>query len=378
MIPLEYKKNIQLLVDGKLAFEKIVERIQRAKRSIHITSFIWRDDSVGNLIGAELLKAADRGVKVDIIKDKFGAIYEKAEENKQSLFHKHNNFGFWVQQKCIDRFYYAPQKPKSAKQKHSELARALRQHRNITLQDQKVRKDHTKYFIFDDRYVITGGMNIEDKAVYQDVRGRLWNDYMVHLEGEPFVRKLRSRLQGAARETDAWFGFVLNTKDKVRAFEMKSVILDLLGSAQKSIFIQMAYCGDKDITARLIENANNGTEVTIILPKSSNLQNDYNFKVMREIWIKTGNKANIYLCKNMMHAKVLEIDRQRVLLGSANLNRLSMDRLSELNVLVQEHRALIDRLKKSAGDHIKNSKKVEGLDQLRYNRLRAFIESWLC
>jgi phosphatidylserine/phosphatidylglycerophosphate/cardiolipin synthase-like enzyme len=80
----------------------------------------------------------------------------------------------------------------------------------------------------------------------------------------------------------------------------------------------------------------------------------------------------------MLHAKALEIDGQKMLLGSANLNRPSMGQLSELDVLVQGHRALIDRLNKSAEDHIKNSEKVHSLDQLRYNRLRAFIESRLC
>lgn len=143
MIPAEYKKGVQLLVDGKQAFEKIVERIETARRSIRITSFIWRDDSVGNLVGRRLLEAADRGVKVQITKDRLGAVYEKAEENKQSLLHKTSSPGLWLKQMAADRFYDAPQKPKSARQRPSGLAEAMRRHANITIGRHAVRADHS-------------------------------------------------------------------------------------------------------------------------------------------------------------------------------------------------------------------------------------------
>ena len=85
-------KNIRLQVDGEQSFRKIISRIRAAKKSIYINIFIWRDDKIGNIIANELLDAANRGVKIEISKDRLGSVFEKAEENGQSFFNK--SFGF--------------------------------------------------------------------------------------------------------------------------------------------------------------------------------------------------------------------------------------------------------------------------------------------
>ena len=116
-------------------------------------------------------------------------------------------------------------------------------------------------------------MNIETKAVHHDVSGTKWNDYMVEITGERFVNRLKQELSGVKQhDTDSWFEFVFNTKDKIRQFEIKPKVLELLSSAKKTVHIQMAYFGDLDVTNRIVEIANAGIKVTILLPKRANLQ----------------------------------------------------------------------------------------------------------
>ena len=76
-------RDLTLLVDGREAFPEILRCISAAERSIRINMFIWRDDEIGNAIAAELLSAAERGVRVDITVDRYGVVLEKAEEAKE-------------------------------------------------------------------------------------------------------------------------------------------------------------------------------------------------------------------------------------------------------------------------------------------------------
>ncbi len=378
MIPKNHQKNIKLLIDGEQSFKKIISRIKEARKSIYINIFIWRDDKIGNIIGNELLKAANRGVKVEISKDKLGSVFEKAEENKQSFLHKSFNFGLWLRQKLVDSFYYTQGEANSSKQKDNELVNLLMNHKNIKIYNQKVKGDHSKYYIFDNKYLITGGMNIEDRTVYSDVSGQKWNDYMVDIEGELLIGKLKNRLRGVGRENNSWFEFVLNSKNNIRNFEIKSTMLNLLSSAKKKVHIQMAYFGDKDITKKIIEIVNNGIDLTIILPKTPNLRKDYNYKIMKQIIKKTNNKAKIYLCKNMLHAKMMDIDEEKILLGSANMNKLTMEQLSELDMLIVGDIPFTNKIRNSISNHIKNSQKIETLEQLRFNQVKAFMEGLFC
>jgi len=375
MISQKHHKNLRLLIDGQNSFKQIIKRIREAKKTIHINIFIWRDDKIGNIIGEELLKAANRGVKIHISKDKLGAICEKAEENKQSFFHKSFNLRFWFKQKFTDFFNYTPGEAKDCRQHDNELVDSLVDHKNVNIDKSIVKWDHSKFYIFDNRYIIMGGMNIEDRAIYHDVTGQKWNDYMIEMEGTAFVKRLKERLNGKKRNKDALFDFVLNLKGKIENFEIKSTVLSLLSLAKKKVNIQMAYFGDKDVTNKLIEIANKGIDVTILLPKRPNLQKDLNYKVMMQIILKTKNRVRVYLCRNMLHAKMIAIDEEIILLGSANLNKLAINQFSELDILIADDLPFTNLVRASIRSHIKNSELVQNLDQIKYNRLRAFLES---
>ena len=84
----ELYDDFTLLVDGKGAFPEILRCIARAKKSIFINMFIWRDDVIGNTVAQAVLDAAQRGVQVELSVDRYGVVLEKSEECKKSFFHK--------------------------------------------------------------------------------------------------------------------------------------------------------------------------------------------------------------------------------------------------------------------------------------------------
>ncbi|NLB32366.1 MAG: phosphatidylserine/phosphatidylglycerophosphate/cardiolipin synthase family protein, partial [Tissierellia bacterium] len=171
--------EITLYNGGKEAFPRIIERIEKADKSIVLAMFVWRDDKIGNQIAEKLLEASKRGVTIHIIKDKLGMVFELAEERKKSLFHKEFDLKLMIKAMFMDMFYPMEGKGKFHKQTKSPIYNQLTNSHNITVDKDNVRSDHSKYYIFDDSTLIMGGMNIEDKSIYTDVEGKEYIDFMI-------------------------------------------------------------------------------------------------------------------------------------------------------------------------------------------------------
>ncbi len=371
MVPKKLQENIDLLVDGRDAFSRILERIQNARKAIHINMFIWRDDRTGNVIAKELLEAADRGVKITISKDSVGSVLEKSEENKQSFLHKGIAFRFYLQQKLVDMAYYNSGEPFLAVQKKNLLAAQLLAHKNITIRSTP-KSDHSKFYIFDGKILITGGMNIADRYRTRDITGRPWHDYMVELNGEEFVKRLIDRKKGSKKLDNSWFDFIINSREN-GIYECKDAICKEIGQAEKNILVQMCYWGDEDITAAIISAAKKGVDITIIAARKANLQNDLNYRTLRTIMESSGNHVCIYLCRDMIHAKMMLIDKKRLFLGSANFNS-RMCTLSELDIIMDLSPRLQKKLEKSIDSNTKCCRKVDDSGELSYNRIKSFFE----
>ena len=80
--------NPRVFGGGELAFSQILRRVEESESTIEMRAFLWRDDECGNRLGRALLAAAERGVKVHILKDRIAAVYEYCGGKKQSFFHK--------------------------------------------------------------------------------------------------------------------------------------------------------------------------------------------------------------------------------------------------------------------------------------------------
>ena len=370
-------KAIELLVDGEKAFSRIIKRIRNATKSIYISMFIWRDDKIGNSILQELIDAADRGVKICIVKDKLGEVFEKSEENKQSIFHKEFNFGLWFKAVAIDIMYPMRGKPRSRKQSSNPLVQKLLNYCNVDVNNEAILGDHSKYYIFDKDILIMGGMNIEDKTIYTDVEGKKYNDYMVEMVGSVYVEKFTQRLNTGIRFNEkSLVEFIFNARRNGEIiYGAKSRILRILSSAKESIDIIMAYIGDKEITEKIIESANRGVSIKILLPAKSNIQHDLNMKVLKYIMKKTDNKVNVYLSKNMVHAKLIRVDNQVLTFGSTNLNKQAMKRLLELNVFMKNYdQDFSEVLEESIQRNITDATRIRNGSSIKFNPIRAMLE----
>ncbi|MES2981673.1 MAG: phosphatidylserine/phosphatidylglycerophosphate/cardiolipin synthase family protein [Verrucomicrobiota bacterium] len=350
--------------DGaEMTFRRVKEHICAARRSIEIHMFVWRNDVIGQEIGEAVLEAAERGVAVRIIKDVGAFMYERIEMNRKSFFNKPISFkNRWVYRLIRPTF------PDTfCKDDHTdELGWKIIHHPNVSIE--WVNHTHTKYYLFDDEVMLTGSINIEDRH-----RGYL--DYMIRIEGREHIERFRQRqsLQvphDATRRLD----FVLNSlRAGARRFEIKDKFLELMRQAKTSLYIEMAYIGDPEISAGITAAAARGVEVTMLFSREANVGNDINYKSMDELYRNTPMKA--YLADRMIHSKLMMIDDSIVIMGSANFSVFSMQKAEELNVVIQDDTELMGQFRKTIAHRKAAAHEVVSADEFSaYNKPIAYLQ----
>lgn len=366
-------QNVFVLSDGQDALDRLVACVDSSAKSIVVNMFIWRDDPAGNRIGQALLGAADRGVEITITKDKLGAIFELGEENRQSFFHKDYDFTTAVKQRVINAYSSKPDLMSWTIQQPNDLVERLRNHENVKIFDHIVRNDHSKFTIIDGEYLFVGGMNFEERIISRDANGRIWKDYLLECRGKQHVMRLKERLSGGAREISD-LEFVLNDHSGEHRFEIKPCVLNLLNCAKETCRIEMAYFGDADVTAGLIDAAKRGIEVEIVVPAWANIQNERNLKTMYDIYCRTNGRASIYLSPDMLHSKMMDIDGRSILIGSANFNRRALNQFAELNVLISGDSRCARDIRNVYSERRDASKKVTDPEDLNYRKIKEWCE----
>lgn len=124
--------DMKVLNDGTMALYERIRMIREAKTSLELEYFIFSPDKSGRLIVSELVKAAQRGVKVRVMVDKSLAVF------------------------ALDEYYAKILKEKNVELRYYNAASALRV---STVQF----RDHRKLIVRDGVEAITGGRNIADE-----------------------------------------------------------------------------------------------------------------------------------------------------------------------------------------------------------------------
>ncbi|MSR87204.1 phosphatidylserine/phosphatidylglycerophosphate/cardiolipin synthase family protein [Candidatus Peribacteria bacterium] len=283
----------RLWVDQE-AFPRIKKLIRRAKHTVLIQMFIWKDDVLGREMAALLVEVADRGVHVQISKEAVGDLFEL---HRDFLGTKDGGDGMWK------RFWNHP---------------------NIRIL-YETNNDHAKVFIIDERIFLLTGMNIADEYHHD------WHDYMVELRGRHFVEHYLTN--GEFSGADSQTRLVMNSH---HSKEIRPAVMDLLRSAKRSIVVEHCYLSDQAALDLLIRRSHDGISVVLILPTETDFHHYANMQSVSRI-LTEGDRKNlaVFLYPKMMHAKIILVDRERAFVGSANLMTSSLDEMGEVNVLLQ-------------------------------------------
>lgn len=340
----------------------MIEELDKAQKSVEIFMYVWRNDEAGNRVGQAVLGAAERGVKVKIIKDIGAIMCEVIEMNRKPFLVREIPW--------LKRFFYkliAPTFPDTYVKDHytSELGDRIQSHPNVTIE--WINKTHTKYYIFDERLLVTGSINIED-------RHQNYFDYMIALDDPEVVQRMRQRLAGEvaydpARPVD----FICNTHktNGGSVFEIKPEVLRLIGEARTSVYVEVAYLGDPDFRDAIVAASARGVSVTFLFSKEANIGNDVNYWAMHDLYTRA--KMEVYLTETMIHAKLLLIDEEIIVTGSCNMNIFSLQKAAELDLVIRDHPELREPIRSLITMRLAVSQRVESADELsHYNRFLAW------
>lgn len=360
-------ETITLLDGGDVAFDAILDSIDAASERIYIRSFTWRDDPTGNEVGEALLRAAERGVKIHIKKDRVAAAYEYSDGTRGSFFHKHMDPGLRFQAWFLSRIYGAKGRPLL---EPNPVAAAILDHPNIVVEHAKKRFDHSKLFIFDEQRIILGSMGIGDDHRHHNL------EMAVMVDGDGHVNRLRQSLGGEVLfDANRAIDFLVHSRDvhPIRVCPMLLHRLELINSAQESLMILMAYLGDRRYTQALIRAVKRGVDVTLVTAAQANVLGDLGRGTCNRILRATRAPDNLTIIHmpTMVHAKVVVGDHRFVDVGSANFTPLSHGVYDEINMHI-DHSRFARQLEAAIRAHCDSGQEVG--PRVRYRRIHFQVE----
>ncbi len=153
-------------LDGFIARDQL---IARAQASLDLQYFIFRQDKTGMALTEQLIRAADRGVKIRILVDDGSTV--DGDEQLLSLA-AHPN----IQVRAFNPFYFRG---------HNDFMRLLEMKASKYQLDYRM---HNKLFIADDAVALIGGRNIGDEYFQVDHDYQLGDDDVFTVG--PMVKKL--------------------------------------------------------------------------------------------------------------------------------------------------------------------------------------------
>ncbi len=297
------------LYNGEQAYPAMLDAIRNARESVCLSSYIFETNQTGRDFANVLIAAADRKVTVSVLIDALGAFYSFPR-------------AYWLFRKTSVRVAkFLP---------FSISGRGL--YLNM--------RNHRKLLIVDGEIGFTGGMNIGDRHLLEGDGRKHVSDIHFKVEG-PVVGHLHEAFledwgfaTGDPAEPIAHPEPVVSPGAICRGIsagpnedfdKLAWLVVGALNSARHSVRIMTPYfIPDRALLAAINSAALRGVKVTLLLPEKNNLP-----PVAWATWgfLKEFLRYGTHVYEQpppFSHGKLLLVDNQYALVGSANLDQRSL------------------------------------------------------
>ena len=371
-----------IFTEGQKHFASLLVDIEKAKHSIDLETYLFRNDTLGQRVATKLSEAAQRGVKVRIMVDGAGsplwsANFARFLENagaQTKVFHPFP-WQLWDWSRSVVKVPF--------------LLRWIYLILKINF------RNHRKVCIFDKKIAYVGSLNISKHHLSKDEGGDAWRDTSVRLSGIDlselnkafnaawYHRTIKERIREIFHQIRKDPLIRLNYSRHRRRILHKD-LLRKMRNCKRRIWITNAYfVPDNFLLKRLKEAAHVGTDVRILLPRKSDVPiMPWASSTFYYSLLNAGVRIFEYL-PSMLHAKSLIID-DWMLIGSSNLNHRSLvhDLEADLNITSPEGKKALER---QFLEDLKNSREVslDSWQTLRSRRQRLlghfvlYIKYWI-
>jgi len=364
-VPL-YGSRLTPYVDGKTKMDALLEAIAGARHHIHIQYYIFSDDETGRRLRDALTAKAREGVEVRILYDDVGCTGVKKA------------FFEGMRAEGIEAYSFL----------HVKFPRFT----------SKVNyRNHRKIGVIDGRIGFIGGMNVADRYVLGIERGNgkreRWRDTHFRIEGSGVAGLQASFLSDWSATTKqavggpAYFPAPERLTDNVMQIvpsgplgkwrTLLQAVEYVVSRAAQRVWIETPYyLPSETLNAALQEAALAGIDVRLMLPECSDSRvvalasHSYLDDMMQ-----AGVKIAFYT-PGFLHSKLLLIDDDLAVVGSANMDFRSFEHNFEVNAFVYD-RAFNARLAAIYETDLGDCRRVTPGDWFRRPRTRRWAESFM-
>jgi cardiolipin synthase len=308
--------------DNAAVFDAIEDAVRAARHSVHVDVYIWKPGKVGTRLAELVSRRAREGIAVRILVDPMGS-----EGFDAQLCRPLRAAG------CEVRYF-------------RDLKR-----RPFTLTG----RNHRKLVVVDGRVGFTGGFGIAPEWDGDGLSPDGWRDANAEAEG-PVVRQMQTafaahwletggsllpaaELERARRAGDARAAYVTST-DVVGLSHARWVTRIAFTAARRRAWIANAYfVPPPEVLGALLLLPRHGVDVRLLLPGPHQDHPTVTF-LQRRLYPRLGRAGvRVYEYQpSMMHAKTMLVDDRLVVVGSINLDFLSMELLEEGCLVVDDRR----------------------------------------
>ncbi len=316
---------VELLNGGTEAFPRMLAAIAKARRRIHLEVYGFEREGVGAQFLQALSAAAKREVRVRVIVDGWGSM--------------------------LDSSYIA-----AVLRKAGCEVKIYNPLWNLFLG--RVWRNHRKILLVDDALAFVGGINIGNPYASQGERLG-WADLAVEIRGSACQQLVRRVWGGVGRVPIRDVRILLPGLGGGQ--RLRKRYLKAIGRAQAKVSLAHAYfLPDRRLVRSLTAAARRGVRVVLLLAGRSDVPfaRSAAMRLYRK-FLKAGVEIFEW-SESVMHAKALVVDERRLLVGSFNLDPLS---LVNLEVLVDvENPAVSVKAEAWIADHVARSHQIGSED----------------
>ena len=347
--------------DCRAAINSLVADIERATESVHIAFYIWLDDGAGGRVADAVSEAARRGVACRVMVDALGS------------------------RAFIDGPRWKQLAQAGVKQLRTLDDINRLQHMAFSRMDLR---DHRKIVVIDNRIAYCGSQNCADPEFRVKPAFAPWIDLLLRCEG-PLVRQVQSLfLSGWIPESgetalEAYAvqavstplpgggrAMVFETGPVTRHNAMADMFVACIYAARRELVISTPYfVPDESILRALCAAPRRGVVTRVIFPARN------------DSWLVgqacRSTYADLLQCGvevyefplGLLHAKSLTLDGEVALVGSANMDRRSLELNFENNLLIADP-AVVAAIRRRQQKYLDVSRAVN-LQQVRGWPLRS-------
>ncbi|WP_054179984.1 cardiolipin synthase ClsB [Trabulsiella odontotermitis] len=316
--------RIELLENGDNYYPALFNAIDRAESKVILETFIWFEDEVGKQLHSVLLRAAQRGIQVEVLLDGYGSP-DLSDDFVETL----------TSAGVIFR-YYDPRP------------------RLFGMRTNLFRRMHRKIVVIDTTVAFIGGINYSAEHM-TDYGPEAKQDYAVRVEGPvvlDFVQfelenlpgnetlrrwwKRRTRAEENRAPGEAQALFVWRDNGEHRD-DIERHYLKMLANARREVIIANAYFFPGYRLLHAMRNAaRRGVTVKLIVQGEPDMPIvKVGARLLYNYLVKSGVQIYEYR-RRPLHGKVALMDDHWATVGSSNLDPLSLSLNLEANLIIHD------------------------------------------